>query len=153
MIPVKEAIISGAWLHCEYTYNDELIQFRLRILSFRKFKLSEVDRPEEIRLIDSSAIFWLMEIEVSNIMKESLSPTFGPDQLILIDQDGFKFNVFHDTHLRLSSNFAKKSRMDRFFSIEIIPKIKAIGTIPFQLPDDDEAVYSISLKKGTISEV
>ncbi len=152
MVPIKEAISSGAWLHCEYTYRDELIKFRLKVISFRKLNLSEVDEPENIKVIDSNANYWLMEIEVINLIKEPLSPTFGPDQIILIDQDGFKFHVSHDTHLRLSSEFSKKSRMDRFFATDLIPKAKAIGTIPFQLPEDDEAEYSLSLKNGTVRE-
>lgn len=152
MIPLKDAIENSLSLKCEYDYRGELIQFRLRVLSFRKISLSEVDEPEEIKVIDSNTNYWLMEIEVINLIKEPLSPTFGPNQLVLIDQDGFKFHVSDDTHLRLSSEFAKKTKMNRFFATDLIPKTKAIGAIPFQLPDDDEAVYSISLKEGTISE-
>ena len=152
MIPLKEAIENSLSLNCEYNYRGGFIQFRLRILSFRKINLSEVDEPEEIKTIDSNANYWLMEIEVINLIKEPLSPTFGPDQLVLIDQDGFKFHASHDTHLRLSSEFAKKTKMNRFFATDLIPKTKAIGGIPFQLPDDVEAIYSISLKDGNVSE-
>jgi hypothetical protein len=153
VIPLKNAIENSLSLKCEYDYWGEFIQFRLRILSFRKISLSEVDdEPEEIKVIDSNANYWLMEIEVINLIKEPLSPTFGPNQLVLIDQDGFKFHVSNDIHLRLSSEFAKKTKMNRFFATDLIPKTKAIGAIPFQLPDDDEAVYSITLKEGTISE-
>ena len=42
--------------------------------------------------------------------------------------------------------------MSRFFATDLIPKTKAIGAMPFQLSDDDEAVYSISLKEGNIGE-
>src|SRR4051812_4766493 len=130
MVPIKEAISTGAWMHCEYMYEKKLYQFRLKVISFRKLNLSEVDNPENIKVIDSNANIWLMEIEVINLTKEPLSPTFGPDMLILIDEDGFKFHVFKDTHLRLFSQFSKKSRLDRFFAQDLIAKIKAIGTIP-----------------------
>lgn len=152
MIPVKEAITSGVWLHCEYTDRNELIQFRLRILSFRKLNLSEVDEPQKIKDIDSNAILWITEIEVVNLTKEPISTTDGTGELILVDQDGFKFHDFGDCHLRCGSMFAEKSGMKRFYGMNLIPKIKAIGAIPFQLPDDDEAIYSISLKKGFIRE-
>lgn len=153
MIPVKDAIENGLWMHCEQNYRGEIIQFRLRIVSFHKIDLSEVDEPENIKAIDNNANFWQIGIEVINLNKEPLSPTFGPDQLVLVDQDGFKFHVSNDGHLRLISNFAKRTKMDRFFAEALIPKIKAVGAIPFVLPDDDEAVYSISLKEGNIREV
>ena len=150
MIPIKEAISSGAWLHCEFTAKKEI--FRLKVLSFRKLNLSEVDKPEEIELIDKNTIIWIMELEVINLTKEPIHPVDGPIQLILIDQDGFKFDVFFDSHLQFLSNFAKKSGMKRFFSDYLIPKILAVGAISFQLPDDNEAVYSISVKNGSINE-
>lgn len=152
MIPLKDAIENGIWLQCEYDYRGEFIQFRLKISSFKKIKLADVDEPEEIKVIDSNANYWQMDIEVINLTKEPLSPTFGPNQLILVDQDGFKFHVSDDTHLRLSSEFAERTKMDRFFAKELIPKTKAIGAIPFQLPDDDDAIYSISLKEGSVRE-
>lgn len=154
MIPIKEAISSGAWLNCEYnTYKGEICQFRLKVLSFRKLNLSEIDNPENIELIDGNAHIWLMEIEVINLMKEPIMSYDGPGSYpILIDQDGYKFDIFTDLHLRHSSAFAKKSGMYRFYQQTLIPKTKAIGAIPFQLPDDDEAVYSISMKKGSIRE-
>ena len=82
MIPIKDAIENSLSLQCEYNYRGDFIQFRLRILSFRKINLSEVDDPEEIKTIDSNANYWLMEIEVINLIKEPLSPTFGPHQLV-----------------------------------------------------------------------
>ncbi|MEO6329753.1 MAG: hypothetical protein ABIO55_12510 [Ginsengibacter sp.] len=154
MVPIKEAINSGAWLTCEYNENrDEICRFRLKVLSFKKLNLLEVDNPERIELIDGNANMWLMEIEVINLMKEPIMSYNGPGSyLILIDQDGYKFHIFSDAHLRHSSGFAKKSGMYRFYQQTLIPKTKAIGAIPFQLPEDDEAVYSISMKEGNIRE-
>ena len=153
MIPLKDAIENSLYLNCEYNqYKGEFIQFRLRILSFRKINLSEVDEPEKIKTIDSNANYWLMEIEVINLFKQPLHPIYGPNKLVLIDQDGFEFHVTDDTHLRLSSEFSKRTKMNRFYITDLIPKTKAIGAISFQLPDDDEAIYSISLKDGNISE-
>ncbi len=154
MIPIKEAINLGTWFHCEYTdtRHDEIYPFRIKILSFRKLNLKEVDNPEGLDLKDEGTIIWIMNLEAINVRKEAVSPTYSLDQLILIDQDGFKFHVFRDSHLRCWSDFAKKSKLTRFYGSDLIPKIKAVGAVPFQLPDDDEAVYSISMKEGSIRE-
>ncbi|MCF8325608.1 MAG: hypothetical protein K9I84_11665 [Leadbetterella sp.] len=152
MIPLKDAIENGLWLQCEYDYRGKFIQFRLKILSFLKIKLSEIDEPEKIKVIDSNANYWQMDIEVINLTKEPLKPIFGPNELVLVDQDGFKFHLSDDDHLRLSSEFAKRTKMNRFYATDLIPKTKAIGAIAIQLPEDDDAFYSISLKDGIVRE-
>ena len=152
MISIKDAINSGTWLNRKYIDNsNQSFHFGLKILSFRKLNLMEVDNHEEINLEDEGTIIVILDIEVVNMTKEPLS-TYEMNQLVLIDQDGFKFHVFNDDHLRYYSKFAKKSKMDRLFGSHILPKIKAISAIPFQLPDDDEAVYSISVINGSIKE-
>lgn len=154
MIPIKEAISTGAWLHCEAKYNYELIQFRIKVLSFRKLNLSEVDNPERIDFRDEHTIVWIMDLEVVNLTKERIRA--GDDalcKLIIVDQDGFNFYTFHDSHLCCSSDFAKTSKTYRFYAEYLIPKIKAVGAMPFLLPDDDEAVYSISIRGGSVKKV
>ena len=157
MIPIKEAISSGAWFHCEYKYSsdEELTKFRIKILSFQKLDLSQVDNPERIDIKDDGTMIWIMYLEVINLTTKAIYPTDGPSQIILIDQDGFKFEDFGDSHLRCYSEFAERSKLKRFFAEKLIPKIKATGAILFQLPDDDEAKYSISIsvKGGSIKEV
>lgn len=148
MIPIKEAISNDTWLRCEYDYNETLYKFNIKILSFRKINLSEVDEPEKIKVIDKNANYWIMGLECINLITEPLSPTYTTGQLILVDQDGFKFHTSDDVHLRLWSDFAKKYLLDCFFATDLVPKTKAVGAIAFQLPDDDEAAYSISLKKN-----
>ena len=150
MIPIKEAISSGAWLHCEFT--DSKVLFRIKVLSFRKLNLSEFDEPDKIDFKDEGIVIWIMDLEVINLTKEGINSFVGPGNLILTDQDGFEFNCFFDSHLCWNSQFAKRSKTNRFYAENLLPKIKAIGAIPFQLPDDDEAVYSISVKDGSIRE-
>lgn len=155
MVPVKEAINSGAWLQCEKRSNlFEANQFRIKIKSFKKLNLSEVDEPEEIKNFDSNGVLWIMNIEVVNLNKQPLHSSDGPYNLILIDQDHFIFPPFLDSHLRCSSEFSKTSGMRRFFATELLPKIKAVGSIIFHLPDDEDAEYIISLEdKGVVQEV
>lgn len=154
MIPIKDAINSGAWLHCEYNRYNEIIKFRLKIKSFRKLSLTEVDNPEKIENLDPSATLWIMDIELVNLTKQPIHPSYGPPKLILVDQDDFHFHLFEDYHLENGSKFSKVSGMNRFHTANLIPKIKAVGALIFQLPEDEEAEYSISMKEdGFIQEV
>jgi len=150
MVPVKEAINSGAWLH--FISNDESLQFRLKVLSFHKLNFTEVDNPESIQQKDSNSQWWLMGVESINLTKRNIHPLIFVGSLLLVDQDGFEFKVTRDTHLWLRSDFSKKSGLCRFFIDELIPKIKAVGTISFLLPDDDEVVYSLSMQNGMVQE-
>ncbi len=150
MIPIKEAISSSAWLHCEYTYRNEFIQFRLRVVSFRKLDLSEVDEPEKIKVIDGQ--WWLMKIEVVSLTKESLYVFQWKDKILLCDQDGFKFKVTSNDHLWYNSHFSIKSGLRNFSSSTyLIPKIKETGSLAFLLPMD-EAEYSLLMDKGNVRE-
>lgn len=150
MIPIKEAISSGAWLHC--SSDDGSIQFRLRVLSFGKINLADVDNPQNIKQTDSNAKWWLMKIEVVSLCKKNISPDRLFRNVLLVDQDGFEFNVTEDSHLSSSSGFSIKSGLKRFYFGDLIPKVKANGAISFLLPDDDEAQYSLSMGNGTVRE-
>lgn len=154
MVPIKEAIDSGSWLHCEYESYSEIFKFRLKINSFRKLILSEIDNPEKIDILDKDCTLWIMQIEFINLCLKPISPHYGPVHINVVDQDGFHFNILEDYHLENGSNFSKTSGMVRFHKADLIPKIKAVGSIIFQLPNDDEAEYSITLKDGgTVQEV
>ncbi|AMC10100.1 hypothetical protein Lupro_02030 [Lutibacter profundi] len=154
MVPIKDAISSGAWLHCEYLYSDKLYKFRLKINSFRKISISEIDNPEKIENFDINSILWLMNMEVINLTKVPIEPYWGPRHLILIDQDDFNFHVFEDDYLIRKSNFSDTSGTNRFCYPDLVPKIKAVGSIIFKLPDDDEAEYSISSQyNGSVQEI
>ncbi|MCB4808476.1 hypothetical protein LG651_09445 [Tamlana sp. 62-3] len=154
MVPITEAINSGLWLYCEYEGYNEIIKFRIKINSFRKLNLSEIDNPDKIEMLDSDANLMLMEVDVVNLVKETKNSDKLVGNLILTDQDEFNFPIFSDVHLCWGSNFAKKSRLNRFFSEQLIPKIKTKGSLIFQLPDDDDAVYTIGVKNnGIVQEV
>lgn len=155
MVPIKEAINSGAWLLCEQNANLlEANQFRLRINLFRKIHLSEIDGAEEVNGLDSNSTIWLLGVEIVNLNKTPLRVHEATNQLILIDQDGFSFPIFEDHHLHSYSEFGEKTKLKRFWLGDLLPKIKAVGSLAFQLPDDDEATYSIGIKNhGIVKEV
>lgn len=154
MVPIKEAINSGAWLHCEHKYGYNTYQFRVKVDSFKILNLKEVDDPEEIDGLDENSKLYMLGIEVINITKEPVALHSSIDFLLLVDQDGFKFPIFKERHLYRVSEFGKKHKLQRFDFKELLPKIKAVGSILFQLPDDDEAEYFISIQNdGTVQEV
>lgn len=157
MVPVKEAINSGSWLHCEYEEYKGIIKFRLKVDSFRKLSFSEIDNPEEMEyLLNPHATLWLMSVDFINLTSIPIDPYYGPKYLMLIDKDGFNFPVRRsDSHLERFSNFAEISGVNKFYSEgDLIPKIKVVGSLIFELPDDDEAEYSISIKNdGIVQEV
>lgn len=154
MVPIKDAVNSGSWLNCEKTNNlFETNQFRIKVNFFRKLSLSEIDEPDKIRRFENSAILFLINIEVVNLNKEPTDLYKNVDNLILVDNDDFSFPVFKDTHLHNWSAFAKTSGLNRFYTGIILPKIKTLGSIVFQLPDDDDAEYFISLQDGLVQEV
>lgn len=150
MIPIKEAISSGAWLH--FSNPEEELDFRVKVLSFRKIDLKEVDNPEKVE-INEGAIWYLMTIEFINLTKEEISQYQWKDEIVLIDNDGYKFNCKSDDHLGLDSEFSKKSGLYEFYAGDYIPKIKYKGAITFLLPDEPEAEYSLTMSEGTVIEV
>jgi hypothetical protein len=158
MVPLKEAIAGGAWLHfggrCKVElvdggYEEIDLQFRLRVLSFQKIDLSEVDKPIEI---DEGGNLWLLKIEAVNLIRTNLYPASLTENILLIDQDGFQFHVYTESSLILFSNYANKTGLSRFYGTPLVPKTKAIGAIAFFLPDDDEAEYSLAMVGGTVHE-
>lgn len=154
MVPIKEAINSGLWLHCEHTYGYNTYQFRLKLNFFKILNLNEVDDPEEIAGLDENSKLYMLDIEVINTNKEPIALHSSIDFLLLVDQDDFKFPIFKERHLYRVSEFGKKHKLQRFDFKELLPKIKAVGSIIFQLPDDDDAQYSLSIQnEGIVQEV
>jgi hypothetical protein len=155
MITVKEAINSGSWLHCEKIDNlFKVNQFRLKIRSFEKIDLIDIDEPEEIVDFDGNGDLWLMEIEIINLNKEPTDTRDSVRKLKLIDNDGFEFPKFNDNHLEYLSKFSRTKGLDRFWSTTLLPKIKASGSIIFHLPEDEDAEYFIAFDDdGIVQEV
>lgn len=152
MVPIKDAINSGAWLQCEHQSGGNY-KFRLRIKSFERLNLLLIDNPDKIQGIDSNSIIWKLEIEVISLNKIPMPVSYGPNCLLLIDQDGFNFPVFQDRYLHMWSEFSRESKLGRFYFQDLLPKIKAVGLIIFQLPEDEDAEYFISIRDGLVQEV
>lgn len=151
-IILNDAVTNGTWFHCEFKRNIEVYQFQFKILSFQKLDITQVDEPEKIKM-ESGTIIWLMDAEMINLSKEPITSSGALGFLNLINQNGLRYRMSFDSHLSATSEFAKRRRLLRFNIQELIPKVKATGAIIFRLPEnEDDAVYSLSMRNGSIRE-
>lgn len=150
-IPIKEAVNSGAWLQCHSKMYDKYFDFRLRLLSFEKIDLADIDEPNKIDNFDSKeGNPWLMKLQIVNLNKKEVASGYITGSIIITDQDDFEFTEFTDVHLTFNSNFAEKSGLRNFL---LRPKIKYTGALAFMLPKDEEIEYYLSVLDGDIQEV
>ena len=153
MIPIKNALQQGVWLHCSGEDQEpryEKLDIRLKVLSFEKVDFTKVDKPEKVRFQDEG-IYWIMQGEVISLLKDEISASLLQKFIILTDQDGYSFRIEADSHLSFSE-YAKQVGLYRLNSGKLRPKMKVRGAITFLLPDDDYAEYSIAIRNGTIVE-
>ena len=165
-IPLKEAINSSAWYHCKTkcwvaTFDDEKeIDYRVKVLSFEKINLEEVDEPNEIKELNlSGGTLWLLRVEVVNLWKKELDSFPIYDSIILIDHDDFEFKPQTDRHLTGNSEYAHSAGLNLLNGSSgsdcgvLLPKIPLRGSLAFLLPNDEEGVYFLSVEGGKIQEV
>jgi len=151
-VPVKESILSGDWIECHGNVypRDEYVVLRFKPLSFAKINMQLIDEWQKIEL--DQGVLWLLKIDIVNYSK-SLFSACQAKNIVVIDQDDFIFDSVHDDHLSIYSKYAKSSGINRLYGIELLPKIKSTLSIPFLLPDDDQAEYFFSIKNGSIKAI
>lgn len=152
MIPIREAIETGAWLTAEYSNGDNVISFRVRLTDFSKINLSAIDDNADLSsrpALDSN--IWRLGLDVVNLCKKELDYWFVDERLAVIDQDGYEFPVFKNHHLQLYSSYAEQSGMKAFFGNTFPPKIKRSGAYPFELPDDADELF-FGIRNGKLRE-
>lgn len=160
LIPINEAIDSGAWLKvvCDITHDyrgdseTSLIEFRLRLRGFEKIDLSTGFTPESFQNIDSESNVWRLRMDIVNMHKKPLESTLFGDILDLTDSDGFIFARCKDTELTLSSAYADSSGLRNFFCSNLPPKIKKSGVFAYELPELFDDMYILPCYKGKITE-
>lgn len=150
MIPIKEAISTGVWLH--FSRKEEQIQFRLKVVSFQKINFSEIDEPENMKERAENVQWRVLKVEVINLSKKNIYSSDGPGEILLIDNEGYEFEVTYDEHLWRHSEIGKRFGLNKFYFEKLIPKAKIVGAIAFLLPDDDEIEYSLSIEEGEVKE-
>ncbi len=156
MISVKDAIESGAWYHLEGDKAYHEVAFRIGILSFEKQQLSEKELKQ---YFDEGGNLWIMKIQVVSLNKtRELETGDIYDIIYLQDQDGFQFKYLGSPSDKIYSDSDeswenKLSRFGRYGAPNFQAKTKAVGSIAFYLPDDDDPEYFIGVVDGTINEV
>ena len=78
-VPLKKAINSLSWYNCQtecwtQTLNhDEIIDYQIKVLSFERINLTEVDGSDKISLNLENGILWILRVEVVNLWKKTIS--------------------------------------------------------------------------------
>jgi len=157
MIPINEAIETGAWLRADFRPDNSLehdvsnggnVSFRFRVSGFSKIDLSMVAQYEDLSVgLDSN--IWKLDVDVVNLNKKEMVIDVVRDRLFLADDEGFEFKVFEDAHLSLHSKF--DSRLMAFYILRLPPKIKRAGAYTYELPDDFEHGFLI-IRNGELRE-
>jgi len=165
-IPINYSIETGAWLHCRTeerswewgSMESVAIDFRVRVVSFGKIEIMEIDDPNKIELPLESGNLWLLEVNVVNLTKKEIESFPINSSLILVDQDDFEFIPTSDRHLTTSEYGMSKglNLLNGWSGSDcgiFMPKIAVRGSLAFLLPDEDDALYSLSVRNGSIQEI
>lgn len=152
-IPVKEAVNSGAWFQCCSGFNGhyEEYSFRIKILSFEKIIMSEIDNPEQINLDIEGGELWIMKLQIINLNRKEEGVIDGLIQIS--DEENYEFNKVSDNHLCCSSTYAGASGLKKLFGTYYMPKIKYNGALLYFLPKEDNVKYFLTVPGGNIREV
>ncbi|MDP2100118.1 MAG: hypothetical protein U1C51_04410 [Candidatus Izemoplasmatales bacterium] len=134
MFPLNEIIETGSWLRVDVE-GDPKRSFQFRPTSFSKIDMSEVDNPEKLDEIDINSNIWLLNLDIINLSKREYSSIDFTSVIYILDEDSCAFSIITDSHLMLSSKFAKVSGLNKFFCVNLRPKIGKSVAIAYQLPD------------------
>lgn len=148
---IKQLVSTGNWTQLktsdfagEYTYN-------IKVLSFSAVgneDSCQIKKNLPELMMDGN--LWIMKIEVINVSKKPFYSYIVRDSILLVDNDGFQFEMNSDSQL-YDSAFGIQNGLNRFQSWTgdplLQPKIKATGALACFLPDDDSAVYCLQVKK------
>jgi hypothetical protein len=162
MIPIAEAIETGAWLKAECpndrswpqssydaVNNGAPFTFRLRVTKFSKIDLAAIDEPEKLKICSLESNMWKLDIEVVNLCIREISSRHLGTRLVIADQDGFEYVLCSDGHLCWGSTHSGKLGL---MSQDLPPKIKRIQAFAYELPDVYDQLF-IRIRKGSLTEV
>jgi hypothetical protein len=176
MIPIQQAIDTGAWLTAGFEprgadqneINDErTISFQLRVTNFTRIDLAAIDEPEKLSCSASSSV-WKLDFDVINTCRRELSVMHIVNRVCLSRKNRFTYRPFRDGHLSLCSTYEKEFGLRSTFSLGsfLPPNIKRSGALPFLLSQpnaqgagllqfeesDDIDDLFINIYQGTIRE-
>lgn len=150
MMPIRDAIESGAWFYCSYGDDNGFVEkeeFRLRLLSFEKVNTSELENPSDGVAYDGE--YWILRMEIVSLTKKTINTGRVRGRLEVVDQDGFQFKCA-ERFLGDYNGYAARMGLQRFDYQDLLPKIKTIGGIVYLLPKDEENEYSLKVEDGII---
>jgi hypothetical protein len=147
MIPIIEAIETGAWLKvvCDIAHDYRcsgdaaILEFRLRLREFKKLDYSAYP-PDESEKIDTEANIWVLKMDIVNLYKNALRSDLFGDILDMKDEDGYVFGRCKDTDIILNSSFSEPTGLKKFFCSNLPPKIKKTGAFAYELPEEFEGM-------------
>lgn len=155
-VPIKHAIESGAWFHCTSFVGLEMYEFRLKILSFTKIALDEIDETFKIdanRFDLEEGDFGLLKFQMVNLAKAQIGTEIIAT-LQILDHDEFQYAPILEDHLCVYSKFAQTSGLSKMvLSSDLFPKIKCAYSCAYFLPKEDNAEYYLAVACGDIQEV
>lgn len=162
-VPVQEAIDSGAWLRGCFPFPEggaspwergESVAFQLKATDFSKVDLRIIDCAEAlpIDLIKSDSL-WSLAFDIVNLSKKEIGIFWIKKRLLLIDNEGFEFKVDENArHWVLNSEYACRSGLRNFYSLDLPPKIRRSGAVLFELPEFSDGL-SIKIRNGSLVEL
>lgn len=163
MVPLSEALETGAWLAVECPYDrygpsseyDDINGgkpwiFRIRVTGFSKIDLSTVEGPEQLKL-PLDANIWKLDLDFVNLCLRESSSSYLCRRLVLKDCDGYEFVRCDDSYLSYYSDFAKKSRLSEFYNEKLPPKIRRTGALAFELPQEFDSL-NLAVRQGSVCE-
>lgn len=161
MIPIREAIETGAWLRAQFRARDECepeanngddVVFRIRIKEFEKVDMTRLDEPEKLSEgVTLESNIWRVGFDFVNLCKRELKSFVPRKRLFLRDAEGFEFKIVEDGHLTIFSDLAKSFSMDIARLHEYPPKIRRYGSYAFELPDDFDELF-LMIRNGELRE-
>ena len=154
MIEINNAIESGEFFLANYVddYEEQAFSFQLKFNKIYKLDFSVVDELEDLDDIDPDSNIWILELEVVNLNKKKFDFDELKSRLKLIDEEGCEFDFVEDSHLCSYSDFSKQSKLRKFYTAELKPKIVKGGALAFELPDYFESL-SLSIEDGSIESI
>lgn len=161
MIPVNEAIETGVWLRAELSDNsaasgsEGVLQIRIKIVGLSKIDLAKQilhEIPQGMRhMYPPDRNIWALTLSIVNLCKRQIGINQINDRLLLADEHGYEYTYLFDPDLSLLTDYGKENGLAAYFSCHFPPKIKRLGALPYELPEEIGQLF-FKVGGGTLSE-
>ena len=168
MVPITEAIETGAWLEVtcpangDFRLKDEThtLKFRVKLKSFSKIDLHAAFSAEDtgdaiyqsfLAEFGLEANIWKLDLDIVNLAPYPVRSDLLGELLHIRDEEGFVYERCNNSWITLNSKFSETSGLKNFFCSELPPKVKKAGAFCYELPEFFEGL-TIHGKDGSISE-